>query len=405
MESQSVLISGAGIAGSTLAYWTARRGFRVTVVERAQGLRSSGNPVDVRAGAVDVVEQMGVMPSLREAGTHVQNLKFVNATGRSVGRVNMGAMRTASASREVEVPRADLASVLFHAGSDHAEILFDDSIASLKQDRSGVDVTFDRAAPRRFDLVIGADGLHSMVRRLAFGPEADFVRHMGLFIATVPLGGPADNDRDVLLYNTPGQAVSIHPVRGDALAAFIFRAPMVPGFDHRDVDQHKRIVIDAFAGGSWRVPELLDGVRDADDLYFDSVSQVRLQRWSNGRIALLGDAASCVSLFGEGSTLAIVGAATLAHTLAVTPGDHATAFDRYEAEHRSLVEPKQRSIATASAMIVPATRLGIVARNLGTRAWPLMAAGQWVGRQTQIGRASCRERVSSKCRSRWSPYH
>jgi 2-polyprenyl-6-methoxyphenol hydroxylase-like FAD-dependent oxidoreductase len=254
--------------------------------------------------------------------------------------------------------------------------LFDDCIVAMSQDDHGVDITFDRAAPRRFALVIGADGLHSAVRRLAFGPEAGFVQHMGLYVATVPLGGPVGNGHDVLMYNTPGKSVSIHPARGDALAAFIFRSPAIPGFDHRDTEQHKRLLTGAFAGGSWRVPELLDRVSTTDDLYFDSVSRVSLDHWSHGRLALLGDAASCVSLFGDGSTLAIVGAATLADALAATSDNHRAAFLQYEARHRVLVEPRQRSVAQVSRLLVPATRLGITVRNLATRVWPVLSAAQ-----------------------------
>ncbi|HEY9524717.1 MAG TPA: FAD-dependent monooxygenase, partial [Thermopolyspora sp.] len=199
--------------------------------------------------------------------------------------------------------------------------MFDDTITAIRQDEHGVDVTFDRAAARRFDLVIGADGLHSAVRRLAFGPEPDFVRHAGVYVATVSLGRPEVNDHDLLMYNTPGRAIAIHPSRGNGLAAFMYRSAAVPGFDHRDTEQHRRLLTAAFADALWRVPELLDQVRATDDLYFDSVSEVHLPRWSTGRVALLGDAASCLSLFGEGSSLAIAGAATLADALAATPRD------------------------------------------------------------------------------------
>ena len=224
-----VLISGAGIAGPTLAYWLARNGFRPTVVERSQGMRSSGSPVDVRGPAVAVADRMGLMPRLRSAGTAARALTFRNAHDREVGRVNMAAMRRAAGSREVELPRGDLATILYEAARDDAEFLFDDTITSLREDGDGVEVTFDRAAPRRFGLVVGADGLHSATRRLAFGPEASFVRHMGVYVATVSLGGAAASDTEILMYNTPGSAVSIHPSRGTALAAFMFRSPAIAG--------------------------------------------------------------------------------------------------------------------------------------------------------------------------------
>ncbi|WP_433178813.1 FAD-dependent monooxygenase [Actinoallomurus sp. CA-150999] len=384
----TVLISGAGVGGPTLAYWLAEHGFRPTVVERAAGLRSSGNPVDVRGPAVEVAERMGLLGRLREAATEVKAMSFVNGSGRRVGRVDMRAIQQAAGGREVEVTRTDLAKILYEASRDSAEFLFDDTITSLRQDDDGVDVTFEKAAPRRFDLVIGADGQHSMTRRLAFGPDSEFVRHIGMYVATMPLDGPVENGREILLHNTPGRLVSIHPVHGRALAAFIFRRPAVEDFDHRDLEQHKRIVTDAYAGGGWRVPELLDGVRAADDLWLDSVSQVRLDRWSNGRVALLGDAASSVSLFGDGSTLAMAGAYTLAAELAATPADPQSAFARYEAAHRTLVDPKQNNVATAASLMVPATRTGIAARNLATRLWPAAATVGWVRRRIAPRRGS-----------------
>ncbi|MFF5204910.1 FAD-dependent monooxygenase [Streptosporangium sp. NPDC000396] len=369
MPSKSVLISGAGVAGTTLAYWLARHGFQPTVVERSQGLRSSGNPVDVRGPALPVAEQMGIVPRLRDAATQATAMSIVDTSGRQVARVSMPATRSAAGTREVELPRGDLAAALYEAARDDAEFLFDDTIVTLRQDEYGVDVTFDHAAPRRFDLIVGADGLHSTVRRLAFGRELDFVRHVGLYVATMPLDGSVDHPHDVLMYNTPGRLVSIHPSRGHALAAFIFRSPTITDFDYRDTEQHKRIVTNAYASAGWRVPELLERLQKTEDLYFDSVSRVGLPAWARGRIVLLGDAASCVSLFGDGSSLAMAGAYTLAKALAVEAADHAKAFRSYETEHRTLVDPKQRNVGWAAALLVPKTRPGIAARNLAARVW------------------------------------
>ncbi len=344
MSDQAVLISGAGIAGPTLAYWLARHGFRPTVVEHAAALRSSGSPVDVRGPAVEVAERMGVMPAIRQAGTDRTGTSFVNANGRRVGRVNQRALQQAAGSREVELPRGDLAAILYQAGRDDAEFVFGDAIVALSQDEHGVDVTFEHAQPRRFDLVIGADGLHSAVRRLAFGPESDFIQHLGIYVATVRLDGLdglIEGGREVVMYNTPGRAAAIHPSRGQALAFF----------------------------------------EATDDLYFDSVSQVRIRPWWHGRVALVGDAASCVSLFGDGSSLAMAGAFTLAEQLAACPADHQSAFRRYDASHRVLVDPKQRNIARGASLLIPATRPGILARNLATRLWPLAAATGWLRRR------------------------
>ncbi|MEU4155385.1 FAD-dependent monooxygenase [Actinoplanes sp. NPDC026670] len=350
------LISGAGIAGPTLAYWLARQGWRVTVVERAGALRSGGNPVDVRGPALPVAERMGILPRLRESATHATTMRVIGPSGRTVARLPMSA-----SGDEVEIPRSDLAAILADTVRDDAELLLDDTITTLRQDPGGVDVTFERAAPRRFDLVVGADGLHSTVRRLAFGPESTFVQPVGLYVATMPFGGPAETPSEVLLYNTPGRLVSIHPSRGEAVVAFIFRG--------EGLDRHAphEAINGTYRGEGWRVPELLDRLRAIPDPYFDEVSRVTMPAWSTGRVTLLGDAASCVSLLGDGSTMAMTAAYTLATALAEHPGDPATAVHRYEVAHRRLVIPKQRGIGRAAGMLVPATQLGLATRNLGAR--------------------------------------
>ncbi|MFF3619944.1 FAD-dependent monooxygenase [Streptomyces sp. NPDC002467] len=377
MDDRTVLISGAGIAGPTLAYWLARHGFRPTVVELATGVRSSGSPVDVRGPAVEVAERMGIAERLREAGTDVTDLWFVDAAGRRTGGLPLSAVTgVAAGARDIEIGRGDLAAILHRQAAPHAEFLFGDSITAIEQDEHGADVTFRHAPPRRFGLVIGADGHHSGVRGLVFGPESRFVTHAGLYVATLPLGIPAPRPRTVVAHNTPGRMAAVHPRRGDSLAFFAYRSAPVPESDHRDTDGHKRLLLDAYEGGGWRIPELLDRVRAARDLYFDAVGKVRMDRWSHGRVTLLGDAASSVSLFGDGSTLAMAGAHTLAEELAASPEDHAAAFRRYERRHRTLVEPKQRGVERAAAMLVPATRTGIVARDLASRAW---SAGKRIG--------------------------
>ncbi len=366
---RTVLISGAGVAGPTLAYWLARAGLRPTVVERANGQRSSGSPVDVRGPALPVVERMGVVDALRAAATQATGIRFVDSSGRLSRRMSRPSRRSAAGTPEIEVPRADLARVLCAAAGDDAEFVYDDTITRLDQDPGGVDVTFESGPARRFGLVVGADGLHSAVRLLAFGPERDFVRHLGVYVATTPLGEPPEEPHDVLLHNTPGRLVAIHPVRGEAGVAFIFRHPAVPGFDHRDLAQHRRILAGAYAGErGWRVPELLARALRVDDLYFDAVSRVVLPSWSVGRVVLLGDAAASVSLFGDGSSMAIAGACTLAAALA--DGDHAAAFRRYEAEHRRRTDARGRGAGLVAAMLIPKSRAGILTRNAAARLLP-----------------------------------
>ncbi|MEU0541602.1 FAD-dependent monooxygenase [Nocardia sp. NPDC005978] len=360
----SVLISGAGIGGSALAYLLGRAGFRVTVVERAAGTRSSGNPVDVRGPAVAVVEEMGLLPALRAAATGADRLVFVDAAGRA-----RTSIRTGGRDGALEVPRARLAGILLGAAREHAEVRRQDSITALTQDDSGVTVTFERGAPATYDYVVGADGLHSTVRGLVFGPERDLVRHMGMYVATVPAGRSYGAGGDVLMYNSPGRAVSVHPGGGSPLAAFMFRSPVISGLGHHDLDRHRDLIRSAFGGNAGIFGEVLDRVRTADDLYFDSVSRVRLPHWSIGRVALLGDAASSVSLFGDGSSLAIAAARTLADELTGAPGDPGGALGRYERRHRLLTGPVHRRARLGAAFLVPGTRAGITVRDTALRAF------------------------------------
>ena len=361
---QQVLISGAGIAGATAAYWLAKGGFQVTVVEQSGGMRSSGSPVDVRGPAVEVAEQMGVMDRIRAADTRVRNMVFVNARGHVVSRLDM--RTTWAEPGDVELSRGELAAILREAAPNDVEFQFGNSVNALTQDADGVTAEFLSGPARRFDLVIGADGAHSGVRALAFGPDADYVKHLGVYVATLALDG--ETGTDLVMYNTPGRAVAIHPAGGSPGAAFMFRAPQIAHFDHRDVDQHKRLITAAYAGAGWRVPELLDRVRVADDLYFDSVSRIRVPTWSCGRIALVGDAASGVSLFGDGSSLAMIGAFTLADSL---NGDIPAGLRAYEVRHRPQRAAKENSVAYATRLLIPATSAGIAVRNFAIRLMPL----------------------------------
>ncbi|WP_067885509.1 FAD-dependent oxidoreductase [Nocardia vaccinii] len=364
---QSVLISGAGVAGSTLAYWLAREGFTVTVVERATGQRSSGNPVDVKGPALAVVEQMEIEPRLRAAATAVRRIAFLDGSGRERASMNTNSIQGSPDGRAIEIARADLAAALLSTAQDSAEIHWGETITGLTQREDGVEVTFERGAPARFDLVVGADGLHSGVRRLAFGPEREFIRHMGMFVATLPVDRTLAGEHAVAMYNAPGRSFSVHPAHGIPLAAFIFRHAPVPGLDHRDLTAHKRLVTETYAGRLGMFEDFLDRVADAEDMYFDSVSQVRLPSWTNGRITLIGDAASSLSLFGDGSTLAIAAAHTLAEELARTPADPTAALHRYERRHRTILKPKQRGFALASQLLVPRSRPAIALRNTAIR--------------------------------------
>jgi 2-polyprenyl-6-methoxyphenol hydroxylase-like FAD-dependent oxidoreductase len=356
-----VLISGGGIAGGTLAGLLARRGHRVTVVERDHEVRSSGNPVDVRGGAFDVVERLGLVPRLQAAATSVRRVVFVDRDGQQLA--SMATRR--SQDRELEVPRADLSATLVDAARVEADFRFDDTIVGIQDDGHGVDVTFERGAPQRFDLVVGADGLHSRVRRLRFGPEDSYVAHLGMYVATLPLPDLVGRADTVLMFNEPGAATAMHPGAGKPGVAFMFRSStrVSPG----DADAVARLLTAVYGQGGWRAPEFLAAYLAATDTYFDSVSRVRLPSWSTGLVTLLGDAASCISLFGEGSSSAIQGAATLADHLDASPHNVPGALTRYESQHRRVTMRGQRVAPIAAHLLVPTSRAGIALRNAALR--------------------------------------
>lgn len=375
---ERILISGASIAGLTLAHWLSRHGFRPTLVERAATLRTGGNGVDVRGQAGDVAERTGIMPRVRELAADVRGIKFVDAADRAVARVDMRSLDPAS----VEIMRGDLVALLHE--STGAEILFGDCIRTLEQDAEGVDVTFEQAPARRFDLVVGADGMHSLVRRLAFGPEAQFIRHKDHYFAFADADAALGEDRWVTMFNTPGRMAGIYRSgnHAQAKAYFAFRsAPL--DYDHRDPSVHKRLVTDAFGDQTaWRTRELLDSALADPDFYFDACAQVHMASWSTGRVVLVGDAAWCPSpASGAGAELALVGAYHLAGELAAADGCHQAAFARYGATLRPLVDAKQR-IGPHLRLMVPGTRTGVRVRNALTQL-PLMKAAGAMERRAQ----------------------
>ncbi|WP_271222664.1 FAD-dependent monooxygenase [Streptosporangium carneum] len=354
LKNKHILISGAGVAGPALAYWLHRRGFTPTIVERAPALRDGGYAVDFRGEAhLTVLDRMGITADVRREQTNMGAMSYVNEAGRKIS-----SMPADLFSGDVEILRGDLGRILHRVTEEHVEYVFDDSIVSVTEDDRGVQVTFERSAPRRFDLVVGADGLHSAVRGAVFGPESRFVKEMGLYCAIFTTANHLGLDHTGHLYNTPGKVVGVYSARNntEAKAMFHFGSPPLD-YDRRDVGQQKKILAEAFAGNGWETPRLLKAMWDAQDFYFDSISQVRMDGWSRGRTVLLGDAAYCASpLSGMGTGLAMVGAYVLAGELAAADGDHLVGFARYEEAMRDYVAGCQKSADGVGKWMVPDSR-------------------------------------------------
>ncbi|MER6318629.1 FAD-dependent monooxygenase [Streptomyces sp. NPDC001581] len=377
MPNNEVLICGAGIAGPALAYWLRTAGFAVTIVERAPVPRPGGQTVDLRGAGRTVIERMGLMDRARAECVDQRGLALVDTAGRTTARLPADSFGGEGIVSEIEILRGDLARLLYEATLPDTEYLFDDTVTGIDQDADAVTVTFEKAAPRRFALVVGADGPHSVVRALSFGPERDFVHPIDLYTTWFTVLDDLDLDGWFLMHNAPGGlVVSARPGRlpGEIKAGFSFRSPPL-AYDRRDVAAQQELVARRFAHVGWETPRLLRGMHAASDFFFDSMGQVRLDSWSRGRVALLGDAGYCATpLTGLGTSLALVGAYVLAGELAAAEGDHAVAFRRYDTVMRPYVSQAQQLPPGGAAGYAPSGRLGIRLRDLSMRSmtrWPM----------------------------------
>ncbi|RVU22605.1 FAD-dependent oxidoreductase [Streptomyces antnestii] len=356
-----VLVSGASVAGPAAALALSRYGAHVTVVEKAPALREGGFAVDFR-GSVHrtVLTALGIWDDIHTRQTHMGRQTVVDADGTP--RVDLPAEMM---SGDVEIFRGDLARILYEHSVGRVEYVFGDSIATMDEDGNGVDVTFERAAPRRFDLVVAADGLHSPTRRLAFGDESRYLRFLDHYVAGFAVPNHLGLDRAGLLHSDPGRAVGVSNYDGDpdrAGALLVFRSERLD-YDRKDIAQQKKILTDRFAGMGWEAPRVIEALRDADDLYFDAIAQIHVDRLAEGRVVLLGDAGYGATMGGMGTGVAIVGAYVLAGELALAGGDHRSAFAAYEAQIADFAKGCQKISGNAGPFFAPPTERRIRSRD------------------------------------------
>lgn len=327
-----VLISGGGIAGPAAAFWLHRAGAEVTIVETAPGPRPGGHAVDVRGIARTVVERMGLLETVKANRVDERGIALVGRDNRRLGFMAADAFGGEGIVAEIEIARGDLGRILYEATAGDTDYRFGDRITQLAQDEAGVDVTFSSGASERFDLVIGADGVHSAVRALAFGPEPEFVRYLGGYGAYFTVPDPGDLENLFCMYNAPGGLVAgLRPERGGTAKASLSFLEPEARYERIPRAEAERVLTERFAGAGWRVGEFLAAMPAAGDFYFDSINQVRVETWHRGRIVLLGDAASCGSpLAGLGTSVALVGAYVLAGELALAGGDHEAGLAAYQ---------------------------------------------------------------------------
>lgn len=292
-----ILVSGASVAGTAAAFWLGRHGHSVTVVERHRGPRPGGQAIDVRGPALTVLDRMGLLAAAEKRKTQIRGSSVVDRDGNEVSRDTESTPTGGRIdSPDIELLRDDLVELLYGASQWTTDYLFDDTITALEADGAAVRVTFERAAPREFDLVVGADGLHSNVRRLVFAPEEDFIERLGTHAAIFTVPNFLDLDHWQMWHYGDSTMAGIYSARhnAEARAMLGFMDPELR-IDYRDTEAQFAELERRMAGEGWVRPQLLEYMRTAPDFYFDEMSQIKMDRWSHGRVVLVGDAGYCCS--------------------------------------------------------------------------------------------------------------
>jgi len=366
ITNREILISGAGIAGTTLAFWLKKFGFNPTIVERSPKLREGGYAIDFWGAGYDVAERMGILSELNKVDLKISELTFVDAKNNRKGGLNYAQLVKQMNNRAFTLLRSDLAKVIYSFLDKDIEMIFGDSISKIESQTDEVTVTFQRGNKRNFDLVIGADGLHSNVRNLVFGGEEQFEKYYGYYTSSFTIEDDKYKNKEFQMYNVPSKQAAIYSTNENkATTFFIFASPQKLSLPQHDVETQKQILKNEFENIGWKCGDMISKMDSTSDFYFDVVSQIQMDRWSKDRVTLVGDACDCPSLLsGQGSTLAMVGAYILAGELKEANGDYKIAFDRYQKIFKPFIDDKQKLAQNFAKSFVPKSKFGIWTRNV-----------------------------------------
>jgi len=362
-RSSSVLVSGASFAGLAAAWWMNKLGYSVTVVEIAKGVRKGGTPVNIRDGVIDVVKRMNLLERIIAASLPPRPMTFLDAQGSPLP---LALSQVEEEEEEYEIERDVLLDMLFSEVKEHVEFLFADSISGLEDSAEEVAVTFASGKQRSFSLVLGCDGTHSAVRRICFGEESSFLVFLQCYFSLTIVNKLLIEEDTSQMLNVAGKTVMLNAYNGKTDIAFCFFSEKEIDYDRRKQAEQKRMIREQFEGEDWRTRELLDEMSRCDDFYFDKLCQTRMESWTKGRVALVGDAGYCPSpAAGMGGSMAILGAAALADALQKHPDDLRAAFQEYDESFRPIVEEIQaQAVEFGLAMFMPRSEEAIQRRNM-----------------------------------------
>lgn len=352
MKQKTVLISGAGVAGLTLAYWLKRFGFIPTLIEQHPCLRTGGYKIDLRGAGLEVLKRMGVYPAISESRTKNSRAILLNEAGHQIMEMGVDLLGTRLEDFDLEIMRSALCHILRDTGGG-VECIFDDYITQISTRADSVDVEFQKHSPRSFDLVIGADGLHSKVRKLVFGEESQFSKDLGIYVAVWTFPNFLNLNDCEIEQHTLQKFVNLYRDRKNTKATVAIAFSSSKLCHSRDLKEQQKFISEIFANSKWEMfPKILEGMKENPDFYFDSMAQIHMPCWSKGRVALVGDAAySATPLSGQGTSIAIAGAYVLAGELFEAQGNFETAFSRYEEIMRPFIKENQ-SLADMSLRIM-----------------------------------------------------